>query len=278
MANLSQNFNFIQESAFSDEDYQVWKEVFNKQSKNLQNKACPVFLSNCKRLHLSGNCIPTLESLNKTISASTGWHVMPVDGLINNEEYFHLLSNKIFPIAMSMRSKREELISKDPDIFHEIFGHCTMLMSSDYANFMQEFAKLSLTIKEVDRPIIARLLWFTTETGLIKTKSGTKIFGSSLLSSYKESIYCLNSNEPIIKPFELVDVFREPYRADILQKVYFILNNTNQLYNLLDNTDKILSSIATARELGERPALFPITNDKYSNIGHCHSLRKNNFH
>ena len=274
MSNLIQNSNLFQDHVFSDADYAMWKKIFIKQIVNLQDKAHPIFLSNYKRLKLSANEIPKLGDLNAILLATTGWQVVPVDGLIGNEQYFHLLSKRIFPVAMIMRTSNEELLSKDPDIFHEIFGHCTMLMSSDYADFMQEFAKFALTVKTIDRPIIARLLWFTTETGLIKTESGLKIFGGSLLSSYAESIYCLTSKVPILTPFNLIDIFREPYRADILQKKYFILNDMRQLYCLLNKVNVLLRAVGAARALGENPPLFPVTFDKYSNVGHCYSLKK----
>ena len=274
MANLIQNFNSFPDNVFSEGDYAMWEELFIKQIKNLQDKAHPIFFSNYNRLKLSANEIPKLIDLNASLLAATGWEVVPVNGLIESKQYFHLLSKRLFPVAMIMRTKDQNLLSKDPDFFHEIFGHCTMLMSSDYADFMQEFAIFALTVKTIDHPIIARLLWFTTETGLIKTKSGIKIFGSSILSSYEESIYCLTSKVPILTPFNLVDIFREPYRADILQKKYFLLNDTRQLYCLLDNINILLRAVAIARELGEKPPLFPITFDKYSNIGHCYSLKK----
>ena len=270
---VEQNLDSLKRYEFSATEKKLWKEIFTKQIDNLQDKAAPFFFDNCKRLKLSSDEIPNITDLNDILSTNTGWRVAPVSGLTEYDYYFHLLSNRIFPIAMHIRSTDEAHLSKDPDIFHEVFGHCTMLLSSDYADFMQEFAKLALTVCESDRPIIARLLWFTTETGLIETKEGLRIFGSSLLSSYAESIYSLTSNEPIIKSFDLIEVFREPYRADILQKVYFVLNNTEQCYSLLNQVNVIMEAISIAKELGEYSPRFPVTFDKYSNVGHCNSRK-----
>ena len=144
-----------------------------------------------------------------------------------------------------------------------------MLCSIDFADFVQEYAKFFLTIKKQDQALFARLMWFTTETGLIQSSTRTKILGSSIISSYAESIHCLKNTSVVRKSFELINVFREPYRADLLQKVYYVLNDFNQLFSLLDNTAELHKAVAIARRLGEFPALFPIEQNKYINIGHC---------
>jgi phenylalanine-4-hydroxylase len=273
MSNMLQNDSVTEERSFSSDAHLMWQKLFSKQITNLKDKAFPTYLINLEKLGLLHERIPTIEELNIRLSA-TGWQVIPVTGLIQYELYFELLANRKFPIAMIMRLDNEENLCKDPDVFHEIFGHCTMLITPEYANFMQEFAKFALTIKKTDRPIFARLIWFTTETGLINTEHGLRIFGSSILSSYTESIYCLESHEPIRKPFNIVNIFREPYRADILQKTYYILENTNQVYGLLNNTNELYEAVKIARELGEFIPRFPITHDKYSNIGHCHHINE----
>ncbi len=259
---------FCERFFFTKSEHRMWSNIFNKQLINLQDKAYPDFFYYLEQLNLPANYIPYLQDLNTKIFKKNGWRIIPVTGLLSNSQYFQLLSTCQFPIAMIMRSSKEAFLSKDPDIFHEIFGHCTMLMSSDYAHFMQKFGEIALKMNEADRSVLARLLWFTTETGLIRTSKGIKIFGSSILSSYTESNYCLTSNEPIYKAFDLIEIFREPYRVDILQKTYFILDDVGQLYNRLDNFNTVLNAIHIARELGEYPPNFINTHDKYSNAGY----------
>jgi phenylalanine-4-hydroxylase len=38
---------------------------------------------------------------------------------------------------------------------------------------------------------LARLYWYTVEFGLIATPAGLRIYGSGILSSASESVYCL---------------------------------------------------------------------------------------
>lgn len=274
MSNMLQNNHLTEERLFTVNEHKMWQKLFEKQTSNLKNKACTIFLKNLIKMELSPVKIPTIREINIKLMSVSGWQVIPVTGLIEYELYFELLANRKFPIAMIIRQDNEENLSKDPDIFHEIFGHCTMLFSFDYAEFMQEFAKFILKVRTIDRPIFSRLIWFTTETGLIKDLDGLKIFGSSILSSFDESIYCLKSIEPIRKTFNLLDIFREPYRADILQKTYYILDSSQQLYRLLDNTQQLLELVDEARNLGEFTPNFPIIYNKYANIGHCYPIKK----
>lgn len=257
---------------FSKTDNAIWERLYVKQCHQLKPIANPVFLENLKKFNLPATKVPSLSEISKQLNNATGWGVTPVDGLINYKNYFSLLAKKSFPAAMFMRSEEQENLCKDPDLFHEVFGHCTMLLSQEYADFMEEFAQFALTVKACDRPLFSRLIWFGTETALIKIGEQLKIFGSSVLSSYQESDYAINSKEPTRKPFDIVNIFREPYRADILQTVYYVLDNTKQLYSILDDIPSLYDKLEQARSLGELPLTFEQTNSRYSNIGNCVSL------
>lgn len=257
------------EYSYSAHDHRMWQKLYAKQTHNLSDKACPTFLKNLQEFNLPKDKIPSIKEVNDRLYSKTGWLVKSVDGLISYNEYFSLLSNKIFPMAYFIRQSIEEDLSIDPDIFHELYGHCTMLLSHDYNVFLNEFAKFALTVSDIDRPLYARLIWFTTETGLLQCGDEIKIYGSSILSSYEESKYCLESNSVIRKPFDIISIFREPYRADLLQKVYYIMEDVDQIYSLLSNIPLLSKHMKTARTLGEFEPLFPVTDNKYANIGKC---------
>ena len=265
---LKENFS----GHYTKADDLMWSALYQKQTENLRDKAHSGFLTNLKAFNLSTARVPSLTEVSEKLMAATGWQAKGVPGLVGYEKYFTMLKQKQFPVANFIRGKNETDLSKDPDIFHEVYGHCSMLLSADYADFMAEYARFALTIAEHDKPMFARLIWFTTETGLIREDNAIKIYGSSILSSYKEANFCLTDASVIKKEFCVSDMFREPYRADILQKVYYVISDVTQIYNLLANTTELFAALALARELGEFTPLFPITNDKYSNIGHCHKL------
>jgi phenylalanine-4-hydroxylase len=75
-----------------------------------------------------------------------------------------------------------------------------------------------------------------------------------------------------LKQFDIVDIFREPYRADILQRVYYTFDDVSQIYNLINDTGFLYKKLQEARQKGEFQPLFPVAKNKYSNIGHCRVL------
>jgi phenylalanine-4-hydroxylase len=269
MSHMIQNSHMQERIAFTEQDNATWNKLYTKQCSNIQDKAFSVFLDKLTQFDLPADRVPQLYEVSEKIRPVTGWQVVPVPGLVGYKTYFNMLADRKFPSAINIRKEYEEDLSKDPDIFHEVFGHCTMLLSQDYADFMQEFARFALSIRDCDRPLIARLIWFTTETGLINIDNQVKIYGSSIMSSFAEAQHCMVNNH---KPFNIVDIFREPFRADIMQKVYYIVDDINQVYELINNVSLLFNAMSTARKLGELPALFPVVHNKYSNIGHCVEL------
>jgi phenylalanine-4-hydroxylase len=67
------------------------------------------------------------------------------------------------------------------------------------------------------------------EFGLIRQKDGLRIYGSSIVSSKGESIYCLDSDAPNRIGFDLERIMRTRYRIDTYQKTYFVIDSFEQL-------------------------------------------------
>ena len=143
---------------------------------------------------------------------------------------------------------------EEPDIFHEVFGHCPLLTNPAYAEFTQLYGKLGLNASPQDRVLLAKLYWFTIEFGLIQQANNLRIYGGGILSSMKETISCLNPLEAIHKPFDAVEVLRTPYRINIVQPLYFIIDSFDVLFNLTQLD--LMSLIAEARRLGMHDPIY----------------------
>jgi phenylalanine-4-hydroxylase len=284
MSHLKQNKNYIgivelpkwklqNDINYNDKDQETWSYLYRKQLINLQDKATYEFLQNLALLKLPENHIPSLSYVSNILKIATGWEVVEVNDLIKSTEFFELLANKKFPSTTYIRSENELGISKDPDIFHELFGHVPMLMSKKHSHYIQKFGKHGLSFNEIEREFLQRVYWFSYETGLINTKNGIKIIGGSLLSSFIESAHIFY-NKVVIKPFSLIEVLRTPYRADTIQNVYFLLNNIEELFNILDNVESLKNAINKAYYMGEYPAPFGVKNTKYESVGLCKYIIK----
>ncbi|MFI4962932.1 MAG: phenylalanine 4-monooxygenase [Legionellales bacterium] len=244
---------------YSAEEHRIWGVLFNRQMSLLPGRACDSFLKGLKALDLKAEAIPQLPELSKRLQVKTGWKVAPVAALISARAFFELLAEKQFPAATFIRSEAELNYVKEPDIFHEIFGHCPMLTDTVYADFVHDYACKVLTFPESDWALLQRLFWFTVEFGLIKTVKGLRAYGGGILSSISETVYSVESDIPLRVLFDPVAVFRTPYRIDKLQPVYFVIENYQTLYDFV--LSNIAELIARARELHEYPPLFHVDPD-----------------
>lgn len=236
---------------YTDAEDQVWRTLYERQIKLIENKACKEFTDGLAKLSLSAEKIPQCKDLSKKLQELTGWSVTPVAALISYAEFFTLLSQREFPAASFIRTPEELDYLMEPDIFHEIFGHTPMLAHPAFAAFTQKVGALGLKAGKADRAMLARLYWFTTEFGLIRTDEGLRIFGAGILSSKSETIYAMESDKPNRRAFNLMTVLRTTYRYDEKQLNYFILNNFEDLFSLIN--ENLFEQFAEARSLG----LFP---------------------
>jgi phenylalanine-4-hydroxylase len=235
-------------------EHQIWELLVKEQLPIVEQYACKDFLDGMEILRFSPNKIPQLPEVNQILRKTTGWEVSPVTALIGFAEFFNLLANRKFPAATFIRTLDELHYLQEPDIFHELFGHCPMLTNPVYADFMQKYGALGVNASHADRVMLARFYWFTVEFGLINTKQGLKAYGGGILSSIKETPYSIESVIPQRKTFDALEIFRTQYRIDILQTVYYVISNYQEIYDML-NTD-VFAVINEARRLGMLQATY----------------------
>jgi phenylalanine-4-hydroxylase len=239
---------------YSLDEQKVWRVLFERQLKLLPGRACDEFMTGLELLQITPEAIPQLPELSARLKAQTGWQVAPVAALISAREFFELLATRYFPAATFIRTMEELDYVKEPDIFHELFGHCPMLTDRVYAEFVYDYALTVLTFPESDWPLLQRLFWFTVEFGLINTAQGLRAYGGGILSSISETAYSVESDVPLRVRFEPVAAFRTPYRIDQLQPVYFVIDKYQTLFDFV--LSDISSLLTRARELGEFPPFF----------------------
>lgn len=254
---------------WSDTENETWAILSERQSRLIGDVASDEFLEGLKILDFPKDKIPQLPDINKKLADITGWGVEPVPALIQPKEFFTLLTKKRFPAATFIRIPEHRDYIKEPDIFHEIYGHTPLLTNQAYADFMEKFGNLALKAQPKDRRRLFRLFWFTIEFGLLKTDKGLKAYGGGILSSPGETKYCL-TDESIKKDFDSLESLRTPYRIDIMQPLYFVINKFDDLFSILD--EDILGLIEKAKELGDYAPSYPtedVINDEIKGPMKC---------
>lgn len=241
---------------YTDEENKTWEFLIERQMTVVQNRACDAYLKGIEILNFPKNRVPQCQAISEVLLRQTGWSVEPVPALIPRDEFFTLLANRKFPAATFIRRWDEIDYLKEPDIFHEYFGHCPMLTDPRCADFMQHYGEIALKASDKEREYLARLYWFTVEFGLIQTEKGLRIYGGGILSSKHETIYCLEDPEPLRKVFDVIEVLRTPYRIDALQKIYFIIQDFATLFQLTEMD--LFEKIHEADSLGLYPPMFDV--------------------
>lgn len=223
---------------FSEVDHHTWYTLFKRQSELLQNRAVPEILFGMKKLEICDHRIPKFSELNEILWENTKFSIVPVTGLIPEDLFFYLLSERKFPSTCFIRKLEQLDYLEEPDIFHDVFGHVPLLVNPIFADFMEVFGRQGL--KAIERGLTkfaATLYWYTVEFGLIQTTEGTRIYGAGITSSIGESLYSLESEIPVRIKFNLPRLLNTLYHTDSFQKTYFVVQSFQELFHAMETLD-----------------------------------------
>ncbi|UTO05911.1 phenylalanine 4-monooxygenase [Moraxella sp. FZLJ2107] len=232
---------------YSDDEHAIWHDLFVRQQSSIIGKACQDYLDGLDKLALPTTQIPQLADIDQVLQQTTGFATAAVPALISFSKFFGLLADQKFPVATFIRTREDFDYIQEPDIFHEIVGHCPLLTHPAFAKFTHTYGKLGLKSDKATRVFLARLYWFTMEFGLIDTTEGLRIYGGGILSSPAETEYAL-SDKPEYRPFNLNDILRTPYRIDKIQPIYYVIESPDVLFDLDEAT--LLTAISQAQSDG----------------------------
>ena len=241
--------------AYTEEEDGVWHDLCARQLPNVRKHCATPYLAGLDLLDLPLDRVPQCPEISKALRAITGWQVVAVPALIGFGRFFQMLSERTFPAASFIRSRKDFDYIEEPDIFHEIFGHTPLLTDPRFAAFSQAIGQTGQRAAKEDYVWLIRLYWFTIEFGLTRQDGQIKALGSGLASSVAELAWATESPEPERRPFNVIDILRTPYRIDILQPVYFVIDDLDDLFRAAERD--LLADIATARGLGLHAPKYP---------------------
>ena len=225
--------------AYTPDEDAIWQRLYARQLTHLPGRAADEFIAGLELLGMPRDRVPQCCELDAAMGPITGFGVAPVPALIPFKQFFSLLANRRFPAASFIRNLADFDYVKEPDIFHEFFGHCPMLTVPRFADFMQAYGELGCRVGHKQQVLLARLYWYTVEFGLIDTPQGLRIYGGGILSSPEETCYALNNsvNNSAVeyREFNVRDMLATPYRIDEKQPRYFVIKSYEQLFELLNS-------------------------------------------
>ena len=214
---------------YSADQHALYQQLHERQTRLLPTYACTEFIEGMAHLGPS-NHIPRLDEVSTQLRRSTGWELVGVPGLIPDAAFFGHLAHRRFPVTVWLRKPEEFDYIVEPDVFHDFFGHVPLLFNPFFADYMQAYGQGGLKAQGLDSlPMLARLYWYTVEFGLIKTPQGLRAYGSGIMSSGGELVYCIASPKPQREAFDLETVMRTEYRIDAFQDMYFVIDSFEDL-------------------------------------------------
>ncbi len=228
---------------YTEEDFLVWKTLFNRQEENLPGKAHPEYLRCLDELSdvLNPDEVPNFDKLNEKLLAENGWSIVVVPGLIPVDQFFKLLSQKKFCSSTWLRKMSQLDYLEEPDMFHDIFGHIPLLMNEQYAKFVQRFGEMGVKYghdKVVEKQL-QRLYWFTIEFGLIEQQDDTRIYGAGILSSSGETNHIFDDDIDVL-PYDVEKVLHTDFITSEIQTLYYEIDSFTQLFQSVEELEEQL--------------------------------------
>jgi phenylalanine-4-hydroxylase len=212
-------------------DHAIWRQLFERQAETLKGRASDEFLDGLAGLGATREGIPDFERLSEALTRATGWRIVAVPGLVPDEVFFAHLAARRFPVTWWIRKADQMDYLQEPDVFHDVYGHVPLLMNPIFGDYMQAYGEGGLKALRLGAlNYLARLYWYTVEFGLIRTARGLRIYGSGIVSSKTESVYCLESAAPNRIGFDARRIMRTGYRLDNFQKSYFVIDGFEELF------------------------------------------------
>jgi len=209
--------------SFTGEDHRVRDLLFMRQVKLLGSRVVSAFFDGIDLLKLSHPGVPDVEGLNAILEPRTGWRTVAVPGLVPDDIFFAMLSERVFPVGNFIRTRAQLDYLEAPDCFHDMFGHIPMLAHHDYAEMTRHIGELgSAAIAAGEGPRAARLYWHSVEFGLAREHGELKILGAGLASSFGEAHFSLESDAVERVPFSAGRAVNTPYKHDAFQPRYLV--------------------------------------------------------
>ena len=228
-------------SNYSFEDFSVWKTLYNRQMAVLRTEVSSAYLQAIDVINFVADKIPNFSEVNNILADTTGWKIEVVPNICPDAKFFECSANKIFTSTCWLRTMEQLDYLEEPDMFHDVFGHMPLLTNPDYAGFFCNFGKLAL--QYLDNPnaiqLLSRLYWYTIEFGLIREAGHIKIYGAGIISSNGETKHAIDRQTAVL-PFDIGTILDTPYRTDIIQEKYFVIDSFEELYSSISEIDHCL--------------------------------------
>ena len=220
---------------YTEQEDAIWTILNTRLLQFLPETADINVFKSIQKLGYPTDRVPDLIEVNSKLSAITEWTVVPLEDMVEDNEFIALLAQKKYPCRTWLRT--QEQLDNDIDeydMFHDIIGHTPLLTIPAYSNYLTEIGKLALENLNNKEAIslLKRVYWHSIQFGLIASENMLKIYGAHLISSRGETIYSISAGVPKYN-LNVAIMMDTPYKKGSYQEKYFVINSYDDLYNSL---------------------------------------------
>lgn len=249
---------FIQQpyELYSEANQEAWRRLYARIKPGWLRYANDAFLRGIDSLCLDPDHIPKLEDVNRFLCPLTGFQAQAVSGYVPAFVFFDCLRNRKFPTTITIRSLDSLDYLPEPDIFHDIAGHVPMHTdrafaetlvrfgecahaAADWVSGIRDHAKRCHILTNVIRAM-ARFFWFTVEFGLMRSRTGLRVYGSGLLSSFGEIEHSIESPNVQRHPVQIEWIVNQAFEIDHYQPLLFVVESFDHLYELVGKLEQMV--------------------------------------
>ena len=158
---------------------------------------------------------PSCGRSPRRLEGLTGFRVAPVPGLVPTRVFYGSLADRTFCSTQYIRHHSVPLYTPEPDVVHELVGHCNMLASPVFAELYQLAGQASRRAEsDAALEFFSRVFWFTFEFGVAWEDGELRTYGAGLLSSFGE-LDAFRDAE--VRPFDLDAMGTTDYDITVYQ-------------------------------------------------------------
>ena len=212
---------------YVDQEHDVWRQINTLLEPIHARRACSLYLRMKDVAGLDRIRVPQLSHINSLLERSTGFSLVPIDGLVEPRRFLAALASGRMLCTQYIRHHTVPLYTPEPDIVHEIIGHAVMFFDPEYCRLNAEIGEAARVLSDESLIKLERLYWYSVEFGLLNERGVTRAFGAGLLSSAGE----LDSIDSVENaPFRWEDIVQVTYNTMHMQRVLFKSDGIDEMY------------------------------------------------
>jgi phenylalanine-4-hydroxylase len=214
-------------AAYSDEEHDLWRGIHSLLIPLHRERACREIVDLQSVLPLDPDRIPQLEELNASLTATSGFRMLPVAGLVRARTFMRYLGRQIFLSTQYIRHHSRPLYTPEPDVIHELVGHAATLVHPAIAELSRVLGAAAESATDEEMVRLDRVYWYTLEFGLVEEGGKVKAFGAGLLSSAAElGEFDVHAE---IREWDLDEMSRTLFDPTDLQRTLFVAPSFTRL-------------------------------------------------